>query len=104
MLFYSMFHTLVGKEITVELKNELRVTGVLTSVDEYLNFKLQNITFSEPAKVPQLVSMKNAFIRGSVIRYVSLRRQDVDLESIQDATRVDARLASQAAQGAQKKK
>ena len=32
MLFYSMFKTLVGKEIAVELKNDVALTGTLHSV------------------------------------------------------------------------
>ena len=40
MLFYSFFKTLVGKQITVELKNDLEIRGTLVSVDQYLNIKL----------------------------------------------------------------
>ena len=40
MLFYSMFKTLVGKEIAVELKNDVALTGTLHSIDQYLNIKL----------------------------------------------------------------
>ena len=34
MLFYSMFKTLVGKEIAVELKNDVALTGTLHSIDQ----------------------------------------------------------------------
>jgi U6 snRNA-associated Sm-like protein LSm2 len=34
MLFYSYFKTLVGKQITVELKNDLAIVGTLHSVDQ----------------------------------------------------------------------
>ena len=40
MLFYSFFKTLVGKEVVVELKNDLAIRGTLHSVDQYLNIKL----------------------------------------------------------------
>ena len=43
MLFYSYFKTLVGKQVTVELKNDLAITGTLHSVDQYLNIKLNNV-------------------------------------------------------------
>ena len=33
-LFYYFFKTLVGKEIVVELKNELAIRGTLHSVDQ----------------------------------------------------------------------
>ena len=34
MLFYSYFKTLVGKQLTVELKNDLAIVGTLHSVDQ----------------------------------------------------------------------
>lgn len=47
MLFYSFFKSLVGKEVTVELKNDLAITGTLHSVDQYLNIKLNDIFVTE---------------------------------------------------------
>lgn len=44
MIFYSFFKTLIGKDVVVELKNDLNVAGTLHSVDQYLNFKLTDIT------------------------------------------------------------
>ena len=44
MLFYSFFKSLVGKDIVVELKNDLNIAGTLHSVDQFLNFKLTDIT------------------------------------------------------------
>ncbi|XP_042465800.1 uncharacterized protein LOC122048275 [Zingiber officinale] len=38
-LFFSYFKELVGKEVTVELKNDLAIRGTLHSVDQYLNIK-----------------------------------------------------------------
>ena len=38
-------------------------------------------------KYPQLTSLKNCFIRGSVVRYVQINPSDVDTELLQDATR-----------------
>jgi U6 snRNA-associated Sm-like protein LSm2 len=73
MLFYSYFKTLVGKEVTVELKNDLAITGTLHSVDQYLNVKLDNVRVVNEVKYPQMMSVKNCFIRGSVVRYVQVR-------------------------------
>jgi U6 snRNA-associated Sm-like protein LSm2 len=39
MLFYSFFKSLVGKDVVVELKNDLSICGTLHSVDQYLNIK-----------------------------------------------------------------
>ncbi|KAH1081323.1 hypothetical protein J1N35_021084 [Gossypium stocksii] len=33
---------LVGREVTVELKNDIAIRGTLHSVDQYLNIKLEN--------------------------------------------------------------
>ena len=43
MLFYSFFKTLTGQEVTVELKNDLEIRGILHSVDQYLNVKLEDL-------------------------------------------------------------
>lgn len=74
MLFYSYFKTLVGKEVTVELKNDLAITGTLHSVDQYLNVKLDGVRVVNEQKYPQMMSVKNCFIRGSVVRYVQVGR------------------------------
>lgn len=55
-LFYSFFKTLVGKEIAVELKNDVALTGTLHSVDQYLNVKLTDVHVVDAERYPQLVS------------------------------------------------
>ena len=57
MLFYSYFKTLVGKEVTVELKNDLAIAGTLHSVDQYLNIKLYNIRVINEQLYPHMVSL-----------------------------------------------
>ena len=86
-LFFSFFKTLVGKEIAVELKNDVVLTGTLHSVDQYLNIKLTNVSVVNQNRYPQLTALKNCFIRGSVVRYVQINPSDVDTELLQDATR-----------------
>lgn len=68
MIFFSFFKTLVGKEVAVEMKNDVVMTGVLVSVDQYLNVKLRDVSVINADAHPQLVSMKNCFIRGSAVR------------------------------------
>ena len=46
----------MGKEVTVELKNDLAITGILHSVDQYLNIKLENTRVVDAAKYPHMVS------------------------------------------------
>lgn len=55
-LFYTFFKTLIGKEVVVEMKNDVSIRGKLHSVDQYLNFKLEATTVEQAAKFPQLVS------------------------------------------------
>ena len=69
MIFYSFFKTLVGKEVAIEMKNDVVLIGVLVSVDQYLNVKLKSVKVVNADKHPQLTCMKNTFIRGSTIRY-----------------------------------
>ncbi|KRY69989.1 U3 small nucleolar RNA-associated protein 15 -like protein [Trichinella pseudospiralis] len=80
-------NSLIGKEVVVELKNDLSITGNLHSVDQYLNLRLNDVSISDPEKYPHLVSVKNCFIRGSVVRYVHLPADEVDTQLLQDATR-----------------
>ncbi|KAL9067540.1 MAG: hypothetical protein Q9161_006818 [Pseudevernia consocians] len=94
MLFFSFFKTLVDHEVTVELKNDISIKGVLKSVDQFLNIKLDDIQVVEELKYPHLSSVKNVFIRGSVVRYVHLPGAAVDVALLEDATRREA--ASQA--------
>ncbi|CAK0784194.1 U6 snRNA-associated Sm-like protein LSm2 [Coccomyxa viridis] len=91
MLFYSYFKTLVGKEVTVELKNDLAIAGTLHSVDQYLNIKLYNIRVINEQLYPHMKSVRNCFIRGSVVRYLQLPPNSVDVELLHDATRREAR-------------
>lgn len=90
MLFFSFFKTLVGKDVVVELKNDLAIAGTLHAVDQYLNFKLTDITVLDSKKYPYMISVKNCFIRGSVVRYVQLPSDDIDVMLLQDATRKEA--------------
>jgi small nuclear ribonucleoprotein (snRNP)-like protein len=55
-LFFSFFKTLVGKEVAVELKNDVSITGILVSVDQFLNIKLSDVQVVDKARYPQLVS------------------------------------------------
>lgn len=89
MLFYSFFKTLIGKTITVHLKNDVELTGTLLSVDQFLNLKLEEVAVGDEAKHPHLLALKVVFIRGSVVRYVEIPKEAVDCELLQDAARVE---------------
>ena len=44
MLFHSVFKTLEGKWVVVEMKNGVALRGVLQSTDQYLNIKLSEVS------------------------------------------------------------
>ncbi|KAK0454936.1 U6 snRNA-associated Sm-like protein LSm2 [Armillaria borealis] len=90
MLIFSVFKTLTDQQVTVELKNDLSITGVLKSVDQFLNIRLDNIQVLDPARHPHMMAVKNCFIRGSVVRYVQLPGENVDTQLLEDATRREA--------------
>ena len=69
---------------------DLAIRGTLHSVDQYLNIKLLSISVEDSANYPHMQSVKNCFIRGSVIKYVQLPASEVDTELLQDATRREA--------------
>lgn len=73
--------------MAVELKNDVVMTGILHSVDQYLNVKLINVQVVEPQKFPQLIALSNCFIRGSVVRYIQIPPEQVDVQLLQDAAR-----------------
>lgn len=91
MLFYSFFKTLESRRITVELKNDLCINGILHSVDQYLNIKLNHVDVVDADAHPHLKSVTSIFIRGSVVRYVHINTSDVDVTLLQDATRREYR-------------
>mmetsp|Transcript_66192 Transcript_66192/g.158322 ORF Transcript_66192/g.158322 Transcript_66192/m.158322 type:complete len:99 (-) Transcript_66192:146-442(-) len=96
MLFFSFFRTLVDRnvQVTVELKNDLCITGTLQAADQFLNLKLGNVSVNDPDKYPHLLSVKNIFVRGSVVRYVHLPGHEVDTEMLQDSCRREAKQLS----------
>ena len=51
-----MFKTLIGKSITIELKNDLVISGELDTIDPYLNMKLTKITVLDEVNHPQMVN------------------------------------------------
>jgi U6 snRNA-associated Sm-like protein LSm2 len=91
MLFFSFFKTLIGYKVVVELKNDVTIEGVLYAVDQYLNLKLRDIKVRDAEKYPHLLSVRNVFLRGSVVRYVHIPKEHVDIELLQDSARLEAK-------------
>ena len=87
MLFFEFFQTQLGKQVTVELKNDIQIQGDLEAVDQFLNMKLKNVKVLDEVNFPHLAALKNTFIRGSVVRYVHLSKQSVNTDQLQDKCR-----------------
>lgn len=77
----------------MELKNDLKIAGNLSSVDENLNFYLTNMKLIEEEKNPYLMSCKNGFVRGNTVRYVHLQKKEVDTEPLTEACKKEAKRA-----------
>lgn len=77
----------MNKEIIVELKNDIVIKGTLQSVDQFMNIKIDKISIENEKQNPYLGTLKNCFIRGSVVRYIHLPAKEVDVEILHDATR-----------------
>ena len=58
---------------------------------QYLNIKLEDTKAADEERYPHMKSVRNCFIRGSVVRYVQLPPEAVDVEILHDATRREAR-------------
>lgn len=52
----------MGREVTVELKNDLAIRGTLHSVDQYLNIKLENTRVVDQDNYPHMVSLSLSLI------------------------------------------
>lgn len=109
-LFFSFFQSLVDKnvQVTLELKNDVQISGTLQSIDQFLNLRITNVSFNDPERYPHLVrvcialvssrvspiflqlSIRNCVVRGSVIRYIHLNASDVDTDLLQDFCRKEA--------------
>ena len=72
LIVHSFFKTLVDHEVTVELKNDISIRGILKSVDQFLNIKLDDIQVVEELKYPHLVCQLIAAFRRSEADLISL--------------------------------
>lgn len=93
MLFFQLFQKQVESRahVIVELKNDLQISGRLQSVDQYLNVKLSDVSIVNPEKYPHLVSLKNCFVRGSVVRYIHMQKAAIDIDQLEDSCRREAK-------------
>lgn len=74
-------------KVTVELKNDLEISGSLASVDQYLNIFLNDIEVNDAEKYPQFQNTQSCFIRGNSIRYIHFNKADINYEVFEEACR-----------------
>lgn len=89
MIFLEYFRRHLNRAITVRLKNEMLVVGVLRNVDHFLNLQMTDaeVKYAEGAQAcGPLQTLEVCSIRGSSVKYVDLQG-DAELERrISDAT------------------
>lgn len=90
MLLYSFLKTITGQEVVLELKNDLKIRGVLRSVDQYHNLRVDRVEILNGELYPHLNAVTSLFIRGPTVRYAHLPKSAVDTDLLQDATRREA--------------
>ncbi|KAI5160081.1 U6 snRNA-associated Sm-like protein LSm2 [Nematocida ausubeli] len=83
MVMTTLFKTLINKRVRIELKNSLKITGLLEDIDTFFNFKLRD---TDKIDIPFLRN-KNIFIRGSAIKEIWMSEDDVNVKRLEDATR-----------------
>lgn len=68
----------------MQLKNDLKIEGVLKSMDQNMNMELVDLNLG--SLPPQLQNLKSMHIRGNSIRYITLDKDEIGKESLQKLT------------------
>lgn len=87
MVFLQLFKTLEGKVVTVELTNNIVIKGTLSTADNFFNIRLDNIEVLYNCNNLELNALTSVYLRGSLVRYIFLSKEDVDLDLLRDAAR-----------------
>ena len=66
-----------SSQVLVELKSGDSATGILHSVDSFMNLKLKKVTYIERIG-PKFITVDEIFIRGSTINSLQLREDIID--------------------------
>jgi|TARA_B110000285_G_scaffold141749_1_gene158543 small nuclear ribonucleoprotein (snRNP)-like protein len=96
-LFHSFFSELLVKKeennleeegqktlLTIHLKNGIKITGLLLSMDQNMNIQLGELDHGSLPK--QFQGLKSMYIRGNAIRQISLDKTEIGEERIQKLT------------------
>ncbi|ELQ76529.1 putative snRNP core protein [Trachipleistophora hominis] len=87
MIFYMFFQKNINKNIIVELKNGLVISGKLLSCDIFLNIKLCDVTVKDLENYRGLSGVSTLSVRGSCVKYVKLEKDEDLIASLLETTR-----------------
>jgi len=73
----------IQTELTIELKNGFKVKGYLQSIDDQMNFHLVEARLLDSGVFDSCGD--SMFIRGNVIRYIHMSKNEVDTEPLLQA-------------------
>lgn len=86
MLFYEFFRANIGTRVSVMLKTGVNVSGVLASIDPYLNVKLRETEVA--SENPGLDTISVCSIRGSSIKYILTSAEEKLIEGVNSGSRL----------------
>lgn len=72
MLFYEFFKRHLNTPVKITLKNEMVLSGMLKSIDPFLNMKIDNVRVDDG--VHGLENISVCSVRGSAIKCVDLEK------------------------------
>ena len=87
MKLLPFFQTLQGKRVVVYVQTGEVITGILESVDSFLNVKLVNITPDPNCTSRLLNAIETALIPGDKINYIELPREEINFDILHDCCR-----------------
>ncbi|KAH0571915.1 LSM domain-containing protein [Spironucleus salmonicida] len=75
MLFDNLL--IENRIATVQLKSGMYFTGNLIGADTYMNIRLNNLTFQKHEDYGYLSNLKEIFIRGDKIKFITFENKDM---------------------------
>jgi len=82
LVFHDLFRSLAERNVRVSLvlKNDISISGILHYVDAQLNLHLTDVKTS----TAQLAGVSRCLIRGNTIKFLSMDSKDVHVELLED--------------------
>ena len=71
--------------LCVQLKNDMKIEGVLKEIDANMNLKL-DVTQTRANLPAYMQNLSTVYVRGSSIRYITLDKVDINKEKMEKMT------------------